>query len=674
MSEEVFPLFAKNSDGRYVSSIATLFLNQRLILNMPRSHALQRWEEFPVRYRKRLQDAGEPAPEQSAVDAECRQAVDLILAPGDVVLIRPDVERMSLALAADTMLQSVFKVPKHRVRFLLVNVPRVRQVLRERGELWRISRPPTDPAEVQRVIQNCRVAIREAVLYYHSPLTGTRWLTVAGFDSLAALDDAGLARQLGEITEFCLRTNGQGNPEVDFHAADARRFGSPLFVGLEPAKLSADELRTRYEELRQRFRAATPRGCWEDKPEDPGWCAGMFKALLGADRDDETSSVLLDPGAEEWLKVRWLPGGRFSRHEFIFESLFEKPEREPSDPQLRPLWDSLARGFIANFIRDYGDVEYLNLGRVASQRPPAPPADNARRDVYLAEVKRRGEHDPRLLVLRVQRWGIRERLLEQTERGELKDLSRAVFETEEYGNYTLDRRLGCLQLGMRLPPQMDMRRTSERYAGPLAQYVDEYFPAIYYERRYLPGIPSNRIPVAKMNDPAYAMALARLLGQAAALNLIVGRTEPPHPEDAPGVVLFDDGDEVVVEGSDGLPREIVLSDHGGTFADFRTPSLLTFAAAYAGPVNRRKTHVPYFRPFAEGYLGALQEAFLALQLEYRELPEAFDNLFKHLRRTSGGFADRWAHVLQRMNSTDVPTLVAMIRTYIDWSAEPPSSP
>jgi len=112
------------------------------------------------------ESGGKPEPEQVTMDAEGRHCVDLILAPGDIVLIRPQIERMDLALAADALLQSEFKVPKHRVRFLLVNTPRVRQVLRERGELWRISRPPTDPAEVERVVTNCRVAIREEALYF----------------------------------------------------------------------------------------------------------------------------------------------------------------------------------------------------------------------------------------------------------------------------------------------------------------------------------------------------------------------------------------------------------------------------------------------------------------------------------------------------------------------------
>lgn len=671
MNEGVVSLFARNADGSYVSSIATLFPRHKLVLNKPPVHALQQWMAFPEWFRQRQQAAGKPAPRQVTVDFGCRECVDLVLAPGDIVLIRPEIERMDLALAADAILQSEFKVPKHRVRFLSVNVPRVRQVLRERGELWRISRPPTDPVEVERTIANCRVAIREATLYYHSPQTGTRWLTVAGFDRLAELEDAALARQLAEIAEFCLQSNRHGNPEVDFFAADVRQFGSPLFVGLTPGKMEAGDLRRRYTELRQRFREATPQAFWEDRPGEEVWRNAMFKALTGSGRGDETTAVLLDPGAEQWLKVRWLPGGRFYRREFIFESIFPQPDREPADEQLKPLWDPLARGFLANFIREYGDVEYLNLGRVEAERAKSPPPDGARRAVYLAEIKVRGEHHPRLLFLRVQRWGIRERLLEKDEHRVPKDLSRAVFETEEYVDYTLDRRLGCLQLGMRLPPRVHMRRVAERYPGPLADYVDRYFPVIYYEREYLPGIPSNKIPGAKLNDAAYASALARLLGQAAALNIVVGRTEPPKPAEAPGVVLFDDGDEVVVEGSDGLPREVILTDHGGTFADYLTPSLLTFAEAYAGPLNRRWGQVQDPRLFSDLYLSAFEKEFEALKQEYQEFPEAFDNLFKHLRNTSGGFADRWQRILTRMNTTDLPALVATIRSYIKWPGDIP---
>ena len=670
MNEEVVSLFAKNPDGTYVSSIATLFPRHKLLLNRPPMHWMQQCLVFPEWFRKQRETAGLTAPGKAKVDWESRECVDLVLDAGDVVLIRPELERMDLALAADELLQTVFKVPKHRVRFLSVHVPRVRQVLRERGELWRISTPPTDPPEVQRTIANCRVAIREAPLYYHSRLTGTRWLTFAGFDGLGGLEDAALARQLGEIAEFSVRRNRHGNPEVDFFAADVRQFGSPLFVGLAPATMGSADLRRRYAELLERFREATPAAFHQDRPRDEGWRDAMFKTITGSARDDQTTEVLLDPGAEQWLKIRWLPGGRFHKREFIFESVFPQPDSEPADEQLKPLWDPLARGFIANFIREYGDVEYLNLGRVETQRG-TPPPHGARRGVYLAEVKVRGENHPRLLFLRLQRWGIRERLLEPDENRRLKDLVRAVFETEEYVDYTLDRRLACLQLGVRLPHRVHMRRVAERYPGPLAEYVGRYFPVIYYEREYLPGIPSNRISSAKLNDPAYACALARLLGQAAALNIVVGRTDTPNPATAPTVILFDEGDEVVVEGSDGLPREVVLTDHGGTFADYLTPSLLTFAEAYAAPLNRRWGQVQDPQEFAVIYLDAFRQEFEGLQNEYRRFPEAFDNLFKHLVNSPGGFADRWEQVLKLMNTTNATALVEAIRGFIKWPGDSP---
>ena len=58
--------------------------------------------------------------------------------------------------------------------------------------------------------------------------------------------------------------------------------------------------------------------------------------------------------------------------------------------------------------------------------------------------------------------------------------------------------------------------------------------------------------------------------------MIVGRSSTGH---APG---FDDGDEVVREGDDGLPAEILVGDHSGAFGEYQLP-LETFAADYARP-------------------------------------------------------------------------------------------
>ena len=102
----------------------------------------------------------------------------------------------------------------------------------------------------------------------------------------------------------------------------------------------------------------------------------------------------------------------------------------------------------------------------------------------------------------------------------------------------------------------------------------------YFERDYIRGMATDKIPPQRLADAAFASRLARLLGQAAAPNMIVGRC------DLQGRVVFDDGDEVVIENEAGLPVEIVVADQTGTFADYRT-DLEHFAAEYAEPVNRR---------------------------------------------------------------------------------------
>ena len=122
----------------------------------------------------------------------------------------------------------------------------------------------------------------------------------------------------------------------------------------------------------------------------------------------------------------------------------------------------------------------------------------------------------------------------------------------------------------------------------------------------------HRQDAAGTASPTRALrsALARLLGAAAAPNMIVGRC------DAHGNVLFDDGDEVVVEDAHGLPVEIVVAGLMGTFHDFRN-DLHHFAAVYAGPVNRRLEHLANPEEFARVYLDAFVERFLAIQEKYR---------------------------------------------------------
>ena len=142
--------------------------------------------------------------------------------------------------------------------------------------------------------------------------------------------------------------------------------------------------------------------------------------------------------------------------------------------------------------------------------------------------------------------------------------------------------------------------------------------------------------------------------------------------------LFDDGDEVVREGEDGLPSEILVADHSGAFGEYKLP-LETFAAHYARPVNVRDKFVPDPQAFATTYLNAFRDQFLHIQGDYRKRRRAFDTLFKHCKYDPGGsFAYRWECVLRRLDQT-IPyalldAICQQIRVLKRDAAQPATAP
>ena len=659
-------LFAEGPGQKYLSSIATLFPRHELLITSPPLHALQR-AQFSDWFEEKLAAKGSPAATTRKLAWETGESVDLILAIGGLVLIRPEIERLDLAFWADEMLQAQWKVPKHRIRFVGIQDPRIRQALRKRGELWRTNSVIENSERLAAPVEMLQVALEVLPIYYYNPHTGTRYLTFKDFQGLAEQAPAMLARQLNEIAEHAVKRNRHGHAEIAFFGADPLQFGAPNFVQARFDESDPERLHERHRDLVQRFEQATPetlRGLNLGTRSELRELLAVLSAT-GPERDPVTTPWDRTQQSDPPMSVRWLPGGCFTNGEFIFETIFPNDSAPHSDPELAPLWDPLARGFIANFIREYSNIEHLNLGRVEI---PASIVSSAsgRRGVYLAEIKVRDEIQTRKLLLRVQRWGIAERLEERNEDGSYKkNLVGAILDTEEYVDYTLDRRLGCLQFGMRLPARVNMRRVSEVYRGHRAEYWNHRFPVIYYERDYLYGIPSNRIPERKLNDPRYALALARILGAAAAPNMLVGRVVEstiPLPHRKP---IFDDGDEIIIEGSDGLPVDHALVDHSAAFTDWRDPSLLPVARGYAEPVNRRSAQVQDPGTFANVYLDALAEELLRLQSDYKLRHSAFDGLFKHLNYDpEGSFAYRWESILKRLLECDVPTLRETIRRHI----------
>ena len=640
------PPFARDADGRPVTHIGTVFPGRAALVTLPGIHATQRLA-FIDRLNGQRQAAGRAPLTPAEEEFELAHSVDLIFGE-DQILIRPDPERMDLAFAADDLLQKI--ASKRFIRFLFVMDQRVRDALKTHGECWRVSPLPRSREEMRLLIESSRVAIHELPVYYYNRFRGTRYVTWAEFARLGSLDAAALGRQLQEIAEHSAGRNRTGNAEVGFFGVDPQQFGAADFDGIDFATLPEDDLRRRHAELRERFRQACGPDFRQDDPQAETWCNGMLSALISQRDQTITEDVLRDLSPEFFMQVEWLPGGCFEEGEFVPDPILEEGDRHPDDAALQALCDPLVREFIFNFIREYGSLEYVNVGRIPQSLSRRRQLPGARRSVYLAELKVRGTPAPVVRFIRFQKWGVREHL------DEGKDLLRAILESEEYTDYVLDRRLGVQQLGMHLPPGLSLRRTRERYAGGQAALAGQLIPVIYFERDYLHGLATDKLPLSKLLNGGYARRLADLLGRAAAVNLICGRAQETTKQ-----VVFDDGDEVIIEDpATGLPAELLVSDPSGAFSDYQR-ALAEVAADYARPVNARAGRVPDPRAFGQTYLAALGDEFRHIQRDYRKRRRAFDTLFKHLRYdAAGSFAYRWECVLRRLDEADADAVVAAI--------------
>ncbi len=636
---------ARSVDGKLKSRIATVFPFGNTIVTLPGIHATQRSAYVDLLNRQRLEQGLEPLSREEEA-REWQNSVDLII-EDDSILIRPDPADMPLCFRADDLLQEL--VPKHRIRFLLVRNQQVRAAIKERGELWRISPLPKTADEMNRMIAASRIGIRGNELYYYSKASGTRLLSYEAFSELKGLGDASLRQHLAEIREFSAGVNRNGNPEIGFFMAGAG-FSKADFAPYDFAVLDAETLRNVYETLLRKFADAVPPKFQHDSVANLEWRNAMYAALIGEDQKTASEESLLGLSSEFFMQIEWLPGGRIEEGELIFDSVLDLAE-ETNDAELRRLCDDKCRGFIFNFVREYGDLEYVNIGRVVGSLSYRA-TFSGRRDVYIAQVKLRGIAEEIIKIIRMQKWGIREHL------NDGKKLLDAIMEAEEYTEYILDRRLGCRQLGMNLPARTAAKRISERYAGPRRDLCNAVIWSPYFERDFIRGMATDKIPPQRLADAAFAARLARLLGQAAAPNMIVGRC------DSQGRVVFDDGDEVVVENDGGLPVEIIVADQMGTFADYRS-ELEHFAAEYAGAVNRRLSLVCDPADFASLYVNAFVGRLSRIQFEYRKRKRAFDTLFKHRPRDeAGSFAYRWECVLDRLRRAAPQDLGNLIRGQI----------
>ena len=634
--------FARDEQGRLRSRIATVFPAARVLVTLPGIHATQRMAYLETVQAEYQREHGEQLTERQR-DAVWSSAVDLIVAD-KTILIRPDPQNIPLMFEGDEVLQEL--VSKRQIHFLNVDHEKVRYAIKCRGECWRIAPLPKSFEEMKRLIQGAKIAISTRDIYYYNNRRGTRWLTCQEFAALANLQDDELRHYLLEIRQYCGMVNRLGNPEVAFFVAGESM--AAAWSGLDAAAFAGEVLRVTYAQLRDRFLDLVPPELRQDDFQNAQWRREMLSALL-AGRDDVVSEEqLLGLAAEFYMQLELLPGARIEHGEVIFDSVFEEPA--PTEEGTGPPCDPKAKAFIYNFAREYPDLEYVNVGRV--MQPLTQRAVRAaRRGVYVVEMKQRGSDQEMVKLLRMQKWGVWERL------DEGKPLLQAMIETEDYTDYVLDRRFACRQLGMRLPVRSVSRKIVEYYEGLQGGLRGTRIWSGYFERDYVRGIATDKIPLTRFENSNFALRFAGLLGRAAAPNIIVGRT-------IDGRVAFDDGDEVLLEDDQGYPADIVVTDHTGAFNDYLS-GLEHLAREYAVPVNKRAERIADLAVFAKTYLAAFTTSFRHIQEEFRRHRNAFQAVFKDRPYDpAGSLHYRWRKVLERLDRSDPERLAAVIRQHI----------
>lgn len=192
--------------------VATLFPDTQTLVTEGTTHLRHR-EVYCDRLESQRRAAQiEPltASERSKI---WRSGVDLIVQP-DVVLIRPDPDQIDRVLRADELLQEL--VHKRRIRFQLASNAKVFAALTKRGELWRVASDAVTSDEMKNRIRNARMKLAGRPIYYYSPPTGTRFLTLNELRLLAGLNTAELHQHLVEIQTYSQRYSKRGGLEVDF--------------------------------------------------------------------------------------------------------------------------------------------------------------------------------------------------------------------------------------------------------------------------------------------------------------------------------------------------------------------------------------------------------------------------------------------------------------------------
>ncbi len=623
-------LFAVDEQGVSLSPIASAFPKYRTVITGRSIHAMQTMAMIEFRRSKLLESGNGDLSSEEELDI-FTDAVSLLIRNG-TVLIRSNPDDMDRIFAADEMLQQI--LPKDRIQFTGIQLASIRRKLRRRGESWRISPPPHSIEEICSYITSSRVHVGTGATYYQNAPTGGRFLTYEEFVRIRPLltgDPVEALAQLKEIVMLGGLVNKQGARELNFllPADKALRFDKliDLTTALESASTAADvEAATRlFDAFAGDFSEAAGPELVSDREDCHGWRTTMFCRLYDINEKMlEEWALGLSP--EFHLNVRWLPGARIAAGEPVFESNVE--------PHVR--------GLIDHYRRTWPGLEFINVGRVESSQTRRD-RTGEEREVFLVVL---GQPDgiENIRLVRMMKWDVMHRIRMGI------PYMQAVYETIQYRDYIFDRLNAAGELGIPLLRYTEIRFEVD-YPG-LGR-----IPVFFFDRQYVPGIVTDKIPPAYYGKAGFIEDLARLLGVAAAVSLTIGRASPVTHQ-----AYFDDGDEIIQTDEKGRPNRLIIAETTGSFTDWDTPMtamLPQYISRLSGHLQKAVdlgVKAESISTAIDRFASSLADEIARMQQLLLDSSDRLRSFFMDRSTEPGSIRRRWDGILRRMEETDTEEL------------------
>ncbi len=626
--------FDVGEDGRPLSPIASAFPRHGIVVAGRGIHAMQ--AETALQYLRKgaLQERGHELTADDEVNLY-EDAVSLMVSNGRV-LIRSDPEDMAHTFAADELLRRFLS--KESIQFTGAHLTEVRDELRRRGECWRISPHPRSVEEIGSFIRASRIHVATDAIYFYSMLTGGRFLTYAEFMKIRPLirtNRQEVLARVSEILHLADLVNDQGERELSFFLPAEKELDTALLKDLSAALQGGEspEAVEKQERLFDRFAGAFAGAAGAElqsnDEENLTWRTTMFCRLSDIN-EMEVEEWALGLSPEFYLNVRWLPGAQICCGELSFE--------QNTEPRVQSL--------IAYYFKEWEGLCSINVGRIESSQTERD-RTGEQREVYLM-VLELPDNAEEIRIVRMIKWDIMHRI----NRGVA--LNQAIAETLQYREYIYDRLKAAATLGIPVPAFRAIELT-EHLKGL------GWIPTIFFDRRYVPGVATDKIPARRYSDPEFVVRLAGLLGHAAGMTLAVGRASP-----LTGHVFFDDGDEVIQLDENGYPDRVILADTTGSFTDWispmhtMVPHCLWHVAGHLDRARAKGVGREKLAEAVDNFTSSLGSEIGRLQEILREKSSSLAALFSERSLEPGGIRRRWEGVLDRLEHTSIGELLQVV--------------